>query len=525
MAPLATLSRDPASGAIAEIGCLSSDGTDGRDGASGACTPASGLLGADGITVSPDGSAVFLTSGASGAVLAFARNPESGLLTRVGCLQYAPPTGSSCSGANVLSGAGSVIVGAQGKAMYVAASTPGAVSSLLASAVPGAGSVESIFSTPFPGRSLANPCIAVNGFDGGCGVGIATQGLDALALSGDGNQLYAVAPGSRAVDTFAVGPAGDLAESGCLKVEPPPGLCTGSKLMRSPTQLALSPDGRNVYVADNSAAGGGQVNALARDPAHGALTESSCVAFLPPPPPPKTKEEEEEGEENEEQPVPLGGPCEHVPGLSSASLVAVSGDGSALYAIGSSSLVVLARNQSTGALAQSSCASSDDSRCTSFPSLEEVVGGAVSPDGRNVYLATGRGNAVAAFGLGAEVRAGRVAASHAGTARVGLRCPQAMRRACTGHLQLVRALPARASRRLRHSRRHPARVSRFLAGRSRRFTVLPGHNAAVSVSLSPSARRLLMARHRLRLMAVVRADGSAGGSGDGRIVALRLGRF
>jgi hypothetical protein len=131
----------------------------------------------------------------SGAVLAYARNPESGLLTRVGCLQW-PPAGASCPGANVFLSAGAVIESPQGKAIYVAASAPGAVSSLLASALPGAGSVESIFSTPLPGRSLANPCIAVNGFDGACAVGIATQGLDALALSSDGNQLYAVAPGA-----------------------------------------------------------------------------------------------------------------------------------------------------------------------------------------------------------------------------------------------------------------------------------------------------------------------------------------
>ena len=35
---LAILKRDPATGSLSEVGCLSSDGTDGRDGASGACT-------------------------------------------------------------------------------------------------------------------------------------------------------------------------------------------------------------------------------------------------------------------------------------------------------------------------------------------------------------------------------------------------------------------------------------------------------------------------------------------------------
>ena len=76
------LKRDPATGAIAETGCLSSDGTDGRDGASGACTPTPSLLGADGVAVSPDGSTVFVSSSSSASVVAFSRNPATGSLTR-----------------------------------------------------------------------------------------------------------------------------------------------------------------------------------------------------------------------------------------------------------------------------------------------------------------------------------------------------------------------------------------------------------------------------------------------------------
>ena len=169
-------------------------------------------------------------------------------------------------------------------------------------------------------------------------MGIATQGLDALALGPDGAQLYAAAPGSNAVDVFTPAASGALTETSCLKVDPPPGLCTASKLLKSPTQLATSPDGRDVYVADSSD-GQGRVDVLARNPSTGALADSSCVDFLPPAEKPAERKEEEEGEESKPEPLPPD-VCERVPGLDGVDAVAVSGDGSEVYAIAGSSAVV-----------------------------------------------------------------------------------------------------------------------------------------------------------------------------------------
>jgi hypothetical protein len=67
-------------------------------------------------------------------------------------------------------------------------------------------------------------------------------------------------------------------------------------------------------------------------------------------------------------------------------------------------------------------------------------------------------------------------------------------------------------------------VTRIGAGGSAGFAIRPGRRATVSVRLSPAFRRLLLQRRRLRLMAVVLARPSAGGSGYGRRVTLRLGR-
>ncbi len=523
---VAILTRDAATGAVSEAGCLSSDGTDGRDGASGACTATPSLVGADGVAVSPDGSTVFVTASNSGSVVAFARDPATGSLTRLGCFQFRPPPGSGCVASNVFLSAGAIATSADGKALYIAAPTPGAISTLIASSgEPAVGasagttapqaSLASLFTTTVPGQPFTNPCVAVNGFDGSCAVGIATQGVDSLTLGPEGMQLYAVAPGSDAVDAFTHDGAGALTESNCLKVSPPPGLCTASRLMQSPTELAVSPDGSDVYVADSSD-GQGRVDVLARNPTSGALSDASCVDYLPE----EKHKEAEEGEDEEESEGPAApDQCASVAGLEGVSAIAVSGDGAAVYAIGSGSAVVFSRDPPTGKLTEVSCASEEDKRCTGFPSLEDVEGAAVSPDGREVYVASAGSSAVTVFGVGATIATGQASATRAGRARIRVECPSRLRRPCAGRLELTRTITARAA-----GKHHRRRVTRTFVGGSTHFTIGPGHHAEVSVRLAGSARRLLAAKRRLRLTTVMRADPFAGGSGYGRRLTLSLAR-
>jgi DNA-binding beta-propeller fold protein YncE len=206
-----------------------------------------------------------------------------------------------------------------------------------------------------------------------------------------------------------------------------------------------------------------------------------------------------------------------VAGLESVDQIAVTGNGSAVYAIGSGSAVVFARDQSTGRLTEVSCAAEEDARCSSFPSLQGVEGAAVSPDGRNVYIADAKIDAVLAFGVGSAVTTARASATRAGIAGVRVQCPRALRRPCRGRLELTRAV--RSGRRA-----HRRRLRRIAAGGSGGFAIRPGSQATISVRLSPSSRRLLLGRRRLHLLAIVRAAPSAGGSGYGRPVTLSLGR-
>jgi sugar lactone lactonase YvrE len=532
------LKRNPTTGEIADAGCLSSDGTDGHDTANARCAQTDSLLGADGVTVSADGKTVFVTSRASASVVAFARDTTTGALTRLGCFQSTPRPDSPCTPSNVFPGSDDLLTSADDSALYVASPLEGAISAFTAptaaATAPASSSPEaangasgsktppaeldSLF-TPTQRPFTANPCIAVNGFDGECAVGVAMNGVNDLTSSPEGNELYAVAPASHAIDTFSsAGPEG-LAQTGCLTSGVAGGLCRSSSLLLSPSALAISADGKNVYVADRSAGGYGRIDILARNATTGQLTDSSCVDFLPQPAKPEPGEEHEE-EQAEKEPEPEApDSCERVPGLESAEAIAISGDGSTVYAFGTDSAVSFSRDPSTGALTETACASDSDSRCASLPDLSEVEAAAVSPDGNDVYVVTRRDKAVLAFGIGAAITSTSAPATDAGVARVTVACPERMSRPCRGRIALTRVADVRVAR-----ARHRLRRARVGAGGSNAFAIAPGQRALVVVRLDSSARQALQGSLRLRVTATVRAGRSDGGSGFGRRVALRLSR-
>jgi DNA-binding beta-propeller fold protein YncE len=510
---LTILRRNPATGEVTDSGCLSSDGTDGRDGASGLCTPMPSLLGADGVTVSADGKTVFVTARDSASVVAFARDPTTGALTRLGCLQAGPHPGSPCTAANLFYGAEHPLASANGSTLYVTSEQEGTISAFAAPAAPPSepsSTLASLFTTT-PGPFVADPCIAVNGYDGTCAVGVAMKGVTEVVPSPEGNQLYAVATVSHAVDVFAPAGKEGLVQTGCLMADAPAGLCNSSALLQSPESLAISPDGRNVYVAEQ-AENGGRIDVLSRNATTGQLADVGCVDYLPQPVKAEPGEEEHEEEQMEKEPPDT---CERVPGLESVETLAISADGSAVYAFGKSSAVSFTRDPATGALTETACASDSDSRCAGLNDLSEVEGAAVSPDGRDVYVVSAGKHALIAFGIGAAVTSATAATTHAGVALVGVSCPAHLARACRGRLALTRLLDERG-------RRHGRHTVRVLAGSSGTFAIGAGRQAVVAVRLAPSAQRLLHARRRLRVTATVRAEPLSGGSGLGRRIALRL---
>jgi fibronectin-binding autotransporter adhesin len=170
---------------------------------------------------------------------------------------------------------------------------------------------------------------------------------------------------------------------GCAKVRAllGPGPFMGSRA------IAISPDGKNVYVASSRS---NAIAVFARDKASGALTQlrgtAGCVGLA--------------GTPN----------CGTAVGLHGANSVAVSPDGRNVYATArnASAVTSFRRNPRTGALRQ---LPPERAGCISVAAVPGCAGGralfgadvvTVSPDGANVYVGAFFGNAVAVFSRNTE---------------------------------------------------------------------------------------------------------------------------
>jgi DNA-binding beta-propeller fold protein YncE len=166
--------------------------------------------------------------------------------------------------------------------------------------------------------------------------------------------------------------------AGCVSQTGTGGTCVDGIALRGAISVVVSPDGKNVYVASVLS---NAVAAFQRDTTTGALTQlagsAACVR----------------------EPA---GACRVGRNLARPFSLAVSPDGKNVYAAASVSdaVAVLRRNATTGALYQSpatgGCASGDAS-CTPAKALDGARSVAVSADGKNVYVASQDGDAVAAF--------------------------------------------------------------------------------------------------------------------------------
>lgn len=206
-----------------------------------------------------------------------------------------------------------------------------------------------------------------------------------VALGAPANAVAAPSPQPARQPVTALGTLVQLPGSaGCLVDRSTSrGPCASARALRGPgpflgsRALAISPEGRNVYVASSRS------NAIAiftRDARTGRLTQApgtaGCVA------------------------AGSAGGCARAVGLRGPNSVAVSGDGRTVYATsqGSDAVTVFRRSAATGALTQRGCISgAATSGCTTGRALDGPDVVVVSPDGRNVYVGSFVGNAVATF--------------------------------------------------------------------------------------------------------------------------------
>jgi DNA-binding beta-propeller fold protein YncE len=322
--------------------------------------------------------ALALPAGALGAPQA----KKPGTLTQLrgarGCLVGGSKSHPGCGGARALKGPGpflgsrAIAVSPDGKNVYVASSRSNAIA---------------VFARNARSGVLRQPqgtygCVAAKGA-GGCGGAVGLYGPNSVALSPDGHYLYATSRGSNAVTAFRRNATtGALRQlplgSGCVSGLPLPG-CADGRALLGPDVVVVSPDGKNVYVGSFF---GNAVAVFARSATTGALTQpagsAGCVASV------------------------ASGGCATGLGLEAPEGLAIGADGADVYVATalSSALVTLARDPSTGALAQPSGGCVVDSAlagCVTGVQLDGANAAVVSPGDRDVYATSLFSNSVTSF--------------------------------------------------------------------------------------------------------------------------------
>jgi DNA-binding beta-propeller fold protein YncE len=236
-------------------------------------------------------------------------------------------------------------------------------------------------------------CVSETGTDGTCIDGVALLTPLDVAVSADGRNVYVATGESSAVAVFDRSPQNGVlsqkgGQAGCISDDGTGGACANGVELYVPTSVTASADGRNVYVAST----GGVAGALAifdRDAATGALTQKPGLGACI----------SDNGS---------FGACVDGVGLVHANAVAMSPDDRAVVvaATGSDSVAIFDRDVETGALTQKAgvggCVSESGSGgdCVDGVALSDAVAVAVSRDGRSVYVAGRAADAVAAFAAG-----------------------------------------------------------------------------------------------------------------------------
>ncbi len=232
-------------------------------------------------------------------------------------------------------------------------------------------------------KAMTAGCIHASGADG-CALGVAIGAPTSLVVSPDGRNVYSTSSvaltifdrdASTGALTQKAGTAGCVSHSHVA--------CTAGVALESPSAVALSPDGRNVYVSTVTS---DAVATFDRDLATGALTQKAGLAACI----------SETG---------TSGACRDGVALDGATDLAVSADGLNVYVASATSdaVAVLNRNRSTGELTakigSATCVSETGTggACGNGVALVGARGVAVSPDLRSVFVTAGTTGAVAVF--------------------------------------------------------------------------------------------------------------------------------
>jgi DNA-binding beta-propeller fold protein YncE len=368
--------RNQANGALTVIGCFSALAkTEPACAAQHAEMEVSAIERPAAVAISSDGADVYVVAQAANNVVEFSRNPETGLLTKLGCITHeAASSECATTGAKGLNLPYGVTVSPDGANVYVTGFADDAVAEFKREA---SGELTQL-ATP-------NNCISeTSASECGTTTGVGLKEAIGLAVSPDGKDLY-VAAGARekegdvvALERGAEGALKQLSGTEACISEKVAG-CANAEYLQGAEDLVVSPDGQNVYVTSTKTKA---VIELQRG-ASGALAQlaspNECVSL-----------EAFTG-------------CQQAKALGGTVGIAISPDGQNVYtaSAGENAVAVFDRG-AEGALEQSAedpCVTEEPSGCEP-PSANGLVGLkyarrlTVSPDGTNVYVAAQEDHAI-----------------------------------------------------------------------------------------------------------------------------------
>lgn len=249
---------------------------------------------------------------------------------------------------------------------------------------------RNLFSGEIAQKSGTAACVSETGTGGACVDGVALDGGFDVAVSPDGRNVYAAFSTSDSVAVFdRTAVTGELTQKGgglgCVSETGTGGLCQDGVALDGANAVAVSPDGASVYVTSST----GGVAVFDRSSLTGSLTQKAgtagCVT--------------ETGS---------GGACQDGFAISGLTDLVVSPDGESVYTVGSGadSVAVFDRSLSTGAITQKSgtdgCVSDTGSGglCADGYLLDLARGITTSPDGLHVYVASATSDALVSFDRG-----------------------------------------------------------------------------------------------------------------------------
>ncbi|MBA3746636.1 MAG: hypothetical protein H0W96_03975, partial [Solirubrobacterales bacterium] len=352
------------------------------------------------VVVSPDGNSVYTAgngyaNGRQGSAVAIFDRDSGGTLAQksgtAGCvtpdgMAGDPPVAGGCAAVPAIAQARALTVSPDAKNVYVAA---------------GNGIV--IFDRDASGALVQKPatagCITDDGSPAGepavkaCQDGTALRAPISVAVSPDGKNVYVAAVYSSAVAVFDRDTTtGELTQkqglAGCMSDIDP--ACAKGKGLSYVRSVKVSPDGKNVYLA---AYYGSMLAVLQRNTTTGELTQVSGTAACV----------SEGGLDTSVYP-PIVGACTAAKGVRYPYDLTISPDGKNAYVTGEASAVAtLDRDPATGSLSQrpgpAACISEDGSAdgegpnvCTMGKGLARPSAVIVSPDGLSVYAVAGWAN-------------------------------------------------------------------------------------------------------------------------------------